>query len=63
VLAAKTYLAGQPGIAGTVDISNGVVLVATSANEPTVLLSVIGIGSVSGRGSARINIVATGESR
>jgi hypothetical protein len=63
VLAAKSYLAGQPGVVGTVSISNGVVLVATSANEPTILLSVIGISSVAGRGSARVSIVATGDSR
>jgi hypothetical protein len=63
VLAAKTYLAGQPGVVGTVAISNGVVFVTTSANEPTILLSVIGVSSVSGRGSARVNIVATGDSR
>ena len=63
VVAAKTYLAGQPGVDGTVSISNGVVLVATSANEPTILLSVIGISSVSGRGSARVNIVPTGDAR
>jgi hypothetical protein len=63
VLAAKSYLAGQPGVVGTVSLSNGVVSVATSANEPTILLSVIGISSVAGRGSARVNIVATGDSR
>jgi hypothetical protein len=63
VLAAKNYLAGQPGVAGTVSISSGVVLVATSAQQPTILLSVIGIGSVSGRGEARVNIVPTGASR
>ncbi|HET9560615.1 MAG TPA: pilus assembly protein TadE [Propionibacteriaceae bacterium] len=63
VVAAKTYLAGQPGVDGTVSISNGVVLVATSANEPTILLSVIGISSVSGQGSARVNIVPTGDAR
>ncbi len=63
VLAAKTYLAGQPGIDGTVSIRNGVVMVATSAQEPTILLSAIGIGSVSGRGEARVNIVPTGASR
>jgi hypothetical protein len=63
VLAAKTYLAGQPRVVGTVAISSGVVLVTTSADEPTILLSVIGIRSVSGRGSARVNIVATGDSR
>jgi hypothetical protein len=63
VLAAKTYLAGQPGVDGTVSISNGVVTVATSAHEPTILLSVIGIGSVGGRGEARANIVPTGATR
>jgi hypothetical protein len=63
VLAARTYLAGQPGIDGTVSIGNGVVMVATSAHEPTILLSVIGIGSVSGRGQAHVNIVPTGASR
>ena len=63
VLAAKTYLAGQPGVDGTVSISNGVVIVTTSAHEPTILLSVIGIGSVGGRGLARANIVATGDAR
>jgi uncharacterized protein (UPF0333 family) len=63
VIAAKTYLAGQPGVQGTVFITNGVVVVATSAQEPTIFLSVIGIGSIVGRGSARANIVATGASR
>ena len=53
VLAAKTYLAGQPGVDGSVSISNGIVIVTTSANEPTILLSVIGIDSVSAKGSAR----------
>jgi Flp pilus assembly protein TadG len=63
VLAGKTYLAGQPGVQGTVSITNGVVVVATSAQEPTIFLSVIGISSIVGRGSARANIVATGSSR
>jgi hypothetical protein len=63
VLAAKTYLAGQPGVEGAVSISNGVVLVTISAREPTILLSIIGIDSVAGRGTARANIVPTGDSR
>jgi hypothetical protein len=46
-----------------VSISNGVVLVTTSAHEPTILLSIIGIGSVAGQGTARANIVPTGDSR
>jgi hypothetical protein len=63
VLAAKAYLAGQPGIKGTVAIANGFVTITTSAQVPTIFLSVIGIGSVSGRGSARANVVPTGASR
>jgi len=63
VVAAKTYLAGQPGVDGTVSISNGVVVVTTRANEPTIILSVIGISSVGGQGSARVNIVPTGDAR
>jgi hypothetical protein len=63
VLAAKTYLAGQPGVEGTVSISNGIVVVTTSSQEPTILLSVIGIGFVSGRGSAQASIVPTGDAR
>ena len=63
VLAAKTYLAGQPGIKGTVAISNGLVTITTSAELPTIFLSVIGIASVNGQGLARANIVPTGASR
>lgn len=63
VLAAKTYLAGQPGVHGTISIANGVVVVTTSAQEPTIFLSVIGVDSIVGRGSARANIVPTGDSR
>jgi hypothetical protein len=63
VVAAKAYLAGQPGVHGTVSLSNGIVVVTTHANEPTIFLSLIGISSVSGQGSARANIVPTGDSR
>lgn len=63
VLAAKTYLAGQPDVQGAVSIANGVVLITASAQQPTILLSIIGVGSVSGQGSARANIVPTGDSR
>ena len=63
VLAAKTYLAGQPGVNGTVSLSNGIVVVTADANEPTIFLSIIGISSVSGQGSARASIVPTGASR
>jgi hypothetical protein len=63
VLAAKAYLAGQSGVQGTVSIANGIVLVTTSAQQSTIVLSIIGIGSVTGHGSARANIVPTGASR
>jgi hypothetical protein len=63
VLAAKNYLAGQPGVNGTVSVSNGIIAVATDTEEPTIFLSIIGIGSVSGKGSAQANIVPTGDSR
>ena len=63
MLAAKRYLAGQPNVKGTVSISNGIIVVTTTADEPTILLSIIGIASVRGEGSARANIVPTGDSR
>jgi hypothetical protein len=63
VLAAKAYLAGQPGVNGTVSVSNGIIAVTTDATEPTIFLSIIGIGSVNGKGSAQANIVPTGASR
>jgi hypothetical protein len=63
VLAAKSYLVGEPGIDGTVSVASGVVVVTTSTQQPTILLSIIGIDSVSGHGQARASIVPTGDSR
>ena len=63
VLAAKAYLAGQPGVTGTVDLSGGVVRVATSATEPTIFLSALAIDEVTGTGSASASIVPTGQER
>jgi hypothetical protein len=63
VAAARNYLAGQPGVTGSVSVSNGVVEVRTEATEPTILLSVIGIDAVTGTGEARASIVPSGESR
>lgn len=60
VLAARAYLAGQPGVVGTVAVANGVVTVDTSSTEPTVFLSIIGISSVSARGSASADLVPSG---
>ncbi len=63
VLAAKAYLAGEPGVQGTVSISDGIVRVDTRASAPTLFLAVIGLGTVTGVGSAEANIVATGQVR
>ena len=63
ITAARNYLAGQPGVTGSVSVSIGVVEVRTQATEPTVLLSMIGIDAVTGTGRAEANIVPTGESR
>ena len=63
VRAARTYLAGQPGVRGSVSVSRGIVTVTTSATEPTIFLSMIGIAAVTGAGTAEANIVPTGQSR
>ena len=63
VSAARNYLAGQPGVTGSVTVSAGVVEVRTQATEPTILLSIIGIHAVTGTGRAEASIVPTGESR
>jgi hypothetical protein len=63
VMAAKSYLAGQPGVTGAVAVAGGIVTVQTSASEPTIFLGVIGIGQVTGRGYAEANLVPTGRSR
>ena len=63
VLAARSYLAGQPGVTGSVRLSGGVVGVDTSAREPTLFLSVIAIDEVTGTGSATASVVPTGRER
>ena len=63
VAAARNYLAGQPGVTGSVTVSAGVVEIRTQATEPTILLSIIGIHAVTGTGRAEASIVPTGESR
>ena len=63
VRAARGYLAGQPGVRGSVSISRGIVTVRTSATEPTIFLSMIGIAAVTGTGAAEANIVPTGQFR
>lgn len=63
VLAAKAFLAGQPGVNGTVSLSRGAVRVSTSATEPTLFLSAIAIDEVTGTGSSSASIVPTGRDR
>lgn len=63
VLAARAYLAGQPGVSGSVSVASGIVSITTSATEPTIFLNAIGIESVTGRGQASANVIATGERR
>jgi hypothetical protein len=63
VTAARLYLAGQPGVSGSVSVANGIVTVTTSASERTIFLTVLGITQVTGHGSAAANIVPTGRSR
>ena len=62
-LAARTYLAGQPGITGWVTVGGGIVTVRTTAAEPTIFLPFVGIDAVTGTGSAQANIVPTGAAR
>ena len=63
VAAARSYLAGQPGVTGSVSVSAGVIEVRTQATQPTIMLSVIGIHAVTGSGRAQASIVPTGEKR
>lgn len=56
--AARAYLASSPGVTGSVSMSGGVVVVTTRADAPTVFLSAIGIGSLSGTGRAEASIVS-----
>jgi hypothetical protein len=62
-LAARTYLAGQPGVTGAVTVSGGIVTVRTAATEPTIFLTMIGVDAVSGTGWAQASIVPTGAIR
>ena len=62
-LAARTYLAGQPGVSGSVTVSGGIVTVRTAATQPTIFLTLIGVATVTGIGSAQASIVPTGATR
>lgn len=63
VLAARAYLAGQPGVRGSVSVADGIVSVTTSATEPTIFFAAVGLTQVTGRGHAEANVVGTGQRR
>ena len=63
VLAARAFLAGQPGVTGSVTVRNGTVTVRTRAAEPTIFLTMIGIDRVTATGSAEADIVPSGRTR
>lgn len=58
--AARTYLAGQPGVSGEVRIRGGTVRVTTKATRPTIFLGVIGIREVTAPGSADARLFPVG---
>jgi Flp pilus assembly protein TadG len=61
VVAARSYLAGAPQVTGSVQLAAGGRLqVRTESTKPTVYLSAIGIGSVTGQGEAVAQLIATG---
>ncbi|MDN5762679.1 MAG: pilus assembly protein TadG-related protein [Microlunatus sp.] len=61
--AASAYLGGQPDVAGSASVSDGVVTVRTHATERTLFLSLVGIDSVSASATVRANAVGPGETR
>ena len=60
VRAARSYLS-QAGVTGSVQVAaGGRVTIDTTETAPTRFLSIIGIGSVTGRGHAESTLVPTG---
>lgn len=59
--AAQSYLSAA-GVTGSVTVtSGGSLVVNTTQTRPTVFLSLIGIGHVTGHGRATVNLYATGD--
>jgi hypothetical protein len=58
--AARQYLAGSPGVVGSVSVSNGVVVVTTRSQARTIFLSAIGMSQVTGTGRAEARIIGSG---
>jgi hypothetical protein len=57
VTAARAYLAGADGVTGQVSINAGVVRVETESSNPTIFLSVLGIGQVRAAATAEADLV------
>lgn len=57
LIAARTHLAGHPGVQGSVRLVDGRVRVRTSATRPTLFLNLIGFTVVRGSGSADAEII------
>ncbi len=55
--AAQTYLAAFDGVTGHVTLSGGIVRVTTKSSNPTIFLSVIGVGEVHASASAEADLV------
>lgn len=58
--AANSFLAGTPGVSGSATVRRGIVTVTTQSSNSTIFLSIIGIGKVTGSGSATANLVTKG---
>lgn len=57
VSAARAYLAGVEGVTGRVTVDSGIIRVETEARNPTIFLSILGIGEVRATASAEADLV------
>ena len=61
VIAARHYLSGAPQVSGSVQLlAGGRLEVRTESSRPTVYLSAIGLGSVTGHGEAVAQLIESG---
>lgn len=64
VIAARRYIVGAPQVTGSVQLlAGGRLEVRTASTRPTVYLSAIGIGSVTGHGGTVAQLIASGGGR
>ncbi|WP_425309273.1 pilus assembly protein TadG-related protein [Ammonicoccus fulvus] len=60
LLAARRYLAGTPHVTGRASLVGGVVRVETESANPTIFLSLLGIGEVRSAAAAEADLVRAG---